>query len=39
MREKDQAGRPQSGVCVCVLFAWRAKIIYEVDRRFVDVII
>lgn len=35
MRENDQAGRPQLGVCV--LFA-RAKIIYEVDRRFVDVI-
>lgn len=35
MRENDQAGRPQSGVCV--LFA-RAKIVYEVDRRFVDVI-
>lgn len=34
---RDQAGRPQSSVYVCVLFA-RAKIIYEVDRRFVDVI-
>lgn len=34
---RDQAGRPQSSVCVCVLFAG-AKIIYEVVRRFVDVI-
>ena len=34
---RDQAGRPQSSVYVCVLFA-RAKIIYEVVRRFADVI-
>ena len=34
---RDQAGRPESSVYVCVLFA-RAKIIYEVVRRFVDVI-